>query len=55
MSLKNEVLASARNTLTIEADAVIALRDRIDDSFYRAVEMISGCSGRLVITATSGC
>ena len=50
MSLKNEVLASARNTLTIEADAVIALRDRIDDSFYRAVEMISGCSGRLVIT-----
>lgn len=50
MSLKNEVLESARNTLTIEADAIIALRDRIDDSFYRAVEMISGCSGRLVIT-----
>lgn len=50
MSSKSEVLESARNTLTIEADAVIALRDRIDDSFYRAVEMISGCSGRLVIT-----
>lgn len=50
MSTKNEVLESAHNTLTIEADAVIALRDRIDDSFYQAVEMISGCSGRLVIT-----
>jgi len=50
MSSRDEVLESARNTLTIEADAIIALRDRIDDSFYRAVEMISGCSGRLVIT-----
>lgn len=50
MSSKNEVLESARNTLTIEADSITALRDRIDDSFYCAVEMISGCSGRLVIT-----
>ncbi len=40
----------ARKVLKIEADAVAALIDRIDDSFERAVEMILRCKGRVVVT-----
>ena len=40
----------AVDTLTCEGEAVLALRDRIDDSFVQAVEMILNCRGRLVVT-----
>lgn len=50
MNSQDKVLEGARQTLTIESEAILALRDRIDHSFYHAVEMISACSGRLVIS-----
>ncbi|MEA3464713.1 MAG: KpsF/GutQ family sugar-phosphate isomerase [Thermodesulfobacteriota bacterium] len=50
MSFQDKVLEGARQTLTIESEAILALRDRIDHSFCQAVEMINACSGRLVIT-----
>jgi len=40
----------AKRVLQIEADAVKALIDRIDDRFERAVEMILNCKGRVVVT-----
>ncbi len=43
-------LELAREVLTTEADAIIRLRDRLDDSFLRAVEMLAGCQGRVVWT-----
>ncbi len=43
-------LEVARETFSIEAAAISAMRARLDDSFVRAVELIAACSGRVVIT-----
>lgn len=45
-----EAIASARRTLSIESQALQALRDRLDDSFGRAVEMVLACEGRVVVS-----
>lgn len=44
------VIEKAKKVLTIEAEAVAALRDRIDGSFVRAVELIYTCKGKVVVT-----
>ncbi len=46
----SEALARARDAITIEAAAVRALADRVDEQFARAVELILRCSGRVVVT-----
>jgi arabinose-5-phosphate isomerase len=43
-------LELAREVLTTEADAILRLRDRLDDSFVQAVEMLAACHGRIVCT-----
>jgi len=43
-------LELAREVLTTEADAIVRLRDRLDESFLRAVEMVVACQGRVVWT-----
>ncbi|WP_395823870.1 SIS domain-containing protein [Collimonas sp.] len=47
-------LALARNTLQIEADAIIALKNRISDNagdpFAQAVSLLLKCSGRVVVS-----
>ena len=40
----------ARRVLQIEADAVRALIDRVDERFLAAVELIHGRSGRVVVS-----
>lgn len=40
----------AKRVLRIEAEAVTALIDRIDEQFVQAVEMILHCEGRVVVT-----
>jgi arabinose-5-phosphate isomerase len=40
----------ARRVLEIEAQAIQELAARIDESFERAVELLFGCSGRVVVT-----
>ena len=44
------MIETAKKVLKIEAEAVLALVDRIDGNFSRAVEMILACQGRVVIT-----
>ncbi len=44
------MIETAQHVLRVEADAILALLDRIDESFVQAVEMILACKGRLVIT-----
>lgn len=39
----------ARRVLTIEAEAVAALAARVDSGFERAVEIVVGCKGRVVV------
>ncbi|EAT16726.1 SIS domain-containing protein [Desulfuromonas acetoxidans] len=50
MNTTNSIIDVARNTLKIEADAVLALHDRINGEFCQAVELILACKGRLVIS-----
>lgn len=45
-----DILEAARRVLEIEAEAVSALADRLDERFVGAVEMILACSGRVVVT-----
>jgi arabinose-5-phosphate isomerase len=47
---REKALTRARETIEIEAAAVGALADRLGDDFVRAVEIIAGCRGRLVVT-----
>ncbi len=44
------ILESARQTLTIEAEAIMAMRERLDDRFEQAVEAVYQCQGRTVVT-----
>jgi arabinose-5-phosphate isomerase len=43
-------LELARTVLRIEAQAVAALADRLDDAFLRAVELLLACRGRVVVS-----
>ncbi len=43
-------LALARRVLQTEAAAVLALVERIDDAFVRAVELLRDCRGRVILT-----
>jgi arabinose-5-phosphate isomerase len=45
-----EVLAYGREVLAAEAGAVAALVDRLDRSFYEAVQLILGARGNLIVT-----
>lgn len=44
------ILEAARRTLRVEAEAVAALCDRLDDSFVTACRVCFECRGRVVVT-----
>ncbi|MGV6859212.1 MAG: KpsF/GutQ family sugar-phosphate isomerase [bacterium] len=51
MSTSLETLKTlANDVLTLEANAVTALKSRIDDGFKKSCELILECSGRVVVT-----
>ena len=51
MSLNSEqVLQLARDTLDIEAAALLGMKSRIDDLFVEAVRMVLAVKGRVVVT-----
>jgi len=43
-------LALARKVLETEANAVLRLADRLDANFDRALDLLQGCSGRVIAT-----
>ena len=45
-----DALASARRTLTIEAQALVALAQRLDHTFQAAVDILLACRGRVVVS-----
>jgi len=47
---KSNMLELARNVLQIEADAVRALAERIDERFLAAVELVQKRKGRVVVS-----
>lgn len=46
----NESIEEAKRILRIEAEAVFALVDRIDEVFMRAIEIMYTCKGKIVVT-----
>ena len=46
----SDALEAAREALQVEAEAVLALRDRLGEEFTRAIELIVACAGRVVVT-----
>ncbi len=44
------IIAEAKKVIRIEAEALLALADSIDDPFRLAVELILSCRGRVVVT-----
>ncbi len=49
-SKASHALDLARRVLTIEADAVQALIQRIDDEFLKALNLILACKGRVIVS-----
>lgn len=45
-----DTLRQARRVLTLEAAAIAALSERLDERFSRAVDVIAACRGKAVIT-----
>ncbi len=45
-----KLLDQARQVVRIEAEAVAALKDRLDSSFEKALEMIYLCTGRVIVS-----
>ena len=45
-----DALVFGREVLAIEAEAVSKLADRLDEKFAAAVELVLGCTGKLVVT-----
>lgn len=44
------ILARAEQVITIEGDAVLALRARLDEKFVYAVQLMLECTGRVVVS-----
>jgi arabinose-5-phosphate isomerase len=45
-----EVIARGRRVVRMEADALMALEERVDERFAEAVMMIASCAGRVIVT-----
>jgi arabinose-5-phosphate isomerase len=46
----SDILERAADVLRIEANGILSLIDRLDESFLRAVEVLRGCRGKVVVT-----
>src|SRR5687767_209121 len=45
----DDAIQSAREVLDIEANAITALKERLDAAFVRAIDIILNCRGRVVV------
>ncbi len=48
--MAKNTLDLAKSVLEIEAQAVLALKDKIGESFIKAVEVVNQCQGKIVVT-----
>ena len=47
---RHDVRRLAERVLRIEAEAILGVIPKVDERFERAVEMMRGCTGRIVVT-----
>jgi arabinose-5-phosphate isomerase len=45
-----DIIEQAKDILKIEADAIKVLIDRIDENFVSAIDLMSSCTGRVIVT-----
>lgn len=45
-----EVLKRAAEVLRTESDGILSVVERLDENFVRAVELLGGCTGKVVVT-----
>ena len=45
-----QTIALAKKVFDVEAQAILALKDRVNESFEKAIELIVDCKGKLVIS-----
>ena len=50
MTDRKRLLAMADRVLRLEAESIALLRERLDDRFVRAVELMHRCRGRVIVT-----
>ena len=50
MTDRKRLLDMADRVLRLEAESIALLRERLDDRFVRAVELMHGCRGRVIVT-----
>src|SRR5712692_4194898 len=50
MSERRDVRRLAERVLRIEAEAILGVIPKLDQQFERAVEMLHGCGGRVIVT-----
>ncbi len=48
--MSKTLIERARNVLEIEAQAVLALKDRLNENFLQAVELMAHCQGKVIVT-----
>jgi hypothetical protein len=46
---ESEALRQARQVLAIEAAGIVAMSDRLDEQFERAVTLLAACRGKVVV------
>src|SRR5574344_2148400 len=46
----NSMTELAKEVLTIEANSVMALKDRVNEDFEKSIEIIYACKGRTIVT-----
>lgn len=47
---ESDAICRARQVLSIEASAIAALAERLDERFDRALALLAGCAGKVVVT-----
>ncbi|MDP6559911.1 MAG: KpsF/GutQ family sugar-phosphate isomerase, partial [Candidatus Binatia bacterium] len=50
MAGEKKFLKRARDVLDIEVRGILSLKDRLDDSFLHAVDLLFNCSSKVVVT-----
>jgi arabinose-5-phosphate isomerase len=46
----SDLLKRAAEVLRVESNGILSMIDRLDESFVRAVELLGGCRGKIVVT-----
>ena len=49
---KNEIISKGKKVIEMERYELGRLMDSLDDNFVKAVEMITDCKGKIILTGT---